>query len=576
MPFCTECGARHDDAATVCPKCGQPIFAPADDDLDDVLASLDDLDLPEPPEASTDRGGDAEEPSADYVEQIQDVRGAIARQSSALSRITDLTWSNPTAAQIRDELTAALVQLRELRPPPELDGAHDDFRLGAEHLVHGFVALVEALNRPNAEAEVGAAQEEITRATERFRRGADVLNDFLIAHEAPAHPPLDEVDDAATPDVELDLPKELLRPIVPLEEDEPPRADAPTDREALPAAPTAVRAAPAGFGEAAAPSTPPAEARGPDEGPRGAWPTLGDAGTDSLLLEIEGGWVRGRPNVYDAIERAVRGAVADALRGALQIRLRVEEEARATLQRTSSERNRLLDEVESLRRETLQLQTEAADLRRTLNELERERQTAHDRRQQMFQEAEAHRAQLLGEIEQLGSQLDTMRRNIVGLLNMSAQATGDLSQAAQARAAPAPSAVADAGTRVAADAGAGGGAVAGAPATSARATPTPRAQSVPRPPERDPPLPEPGNDNSTQVRITGLQGVAKNLQLQKAIRALEGVEVEGQAQFRNGVLVLNLRHDPAMDLMGALLDLPVGGLRFEGMPEPGVIEFQAA
>jgi hypothetical protein len=78
------------------------------------------------------------------------------------------------------------------------------------------------------------------------------------------------------------------------------------------------------------------------------------------------------------------------------------------------------------------------------------------------------------------------------------------------------------------------------------------------------------------VRITGLQGVAKSLLLQKAIQALAGVEVQGQPMIGDGILVLNLRHDPDVDLMGALLDLPVGGLRFEGMPEPGVIEFQAA
>src|SRR5919204_4155158 len=140
MPFCTECGARHDDSATVCPNCGEPIFAPPDEEIDDVLASLDELDAPGHP--TTARPA-APEPSAGYLEQIQEVRGAIAAQSNALQEVGELTWSNPTAAQIRDELTVALAQLRELTPPPELGDAHEDFVQGAEHLVHGFVALVE-------------------------------------------------------------------------------------------------------------------------------------------------------------------------------------------------------------------------------------------------------------------------------------------------------------------------------------------------------------------------------------------------------------------------------------------------
>ena len=53
-----------------------------------------------------------------------------------------------------------------------------------------------------------------------------------------------------------------------------------------------------------------------------AWSTIGDPSTDSLLLEIEGGWVRGRPSVHDAIERAVRGAVADSLRDSWETRSR--------------------------------------------------------------------------------------------------------------------------------------------------------------------------------------------------------------------------------------------------------------
>src|SRR5207249_5791162 len=73
------------------------------------------------------------------------------------------------------------------------------------------------------------------------------------------------------------------------------------------------------------------------------WPTVGDPATDSLMLEIEGGWVRTRGQVYEAIERAIRASVSDALRGALQTRMRIEQEARASLSRLAGERSRLID-----------------------------------------------------------------------------------------------------------------------------------------------------------------------------------------------------------------------------------------
>src|SRR5687768_5225613 len=214
MPFCTECGARHDDSAKVCPRCGQPIFEPpGDGELDDVLASLDDFGpeaLEEPP---APRGA----PSPDYLEQIQDVRGAIAAQSTALQELNELTWENPTATQIRDELTVALAQLRELTPPDDLEIAHEDFVQGAEHLVHGFVALVDAINQPGADEAVDQAQEEIAQATERFRRGADQLNDYLAAHDAAMSV---APEDFPAIDDELDLPQD-----VPTAGFEPPSAE---------------------------------------------------------------------------------------------------------------------------------------------------------------------------------------------------------------------------------------------------------------------------------------------------------------------------------------------------------------
>jgi len=43
------------------------------------------------------------------------------------------------------------------------------------------------------------------------------------------------------------------------------------------------------------------------------WGSLGDRLTNHPLSEIEGGWVRGRGQVYEAIERVIRAAVTDAL-----------------------------------------------------------------------------------------------------------------------------------------------------------------------------------------------------------------------------------------------------------------------
>src|SRR5262245_52709201 len=101
MPFCTECGARHADDAKVCPNCGEPVFAPPadEDELDEIVASLGgeialDDELPEiEPEG---------EPSADYMQEIDQIRSQIAAQSSSLQSLTDLSWSNPAAVTTRD------------------------------------------------------------------------------------------------------------------------------------------------------------------------------------------------------------------------------------------------------------------------------------------------------------------------------------------------------------------------------------------------------------------------------------------------------------------------------------------
>src|SRR5262245_40358036 len=143
MPFCTECGARHADDAKVCPNCGEPVFAlpPDEYELDDVLESLDseatlDDELPE-----LEAGG---EPSADYMQEIDHIRSQIAAQSTSLQSLTDLSWSNPAAVKIRDELSGALVRLRRLAPPAPLVAGHHDFLEGAELLADGFQRLVDA------------------------------------------------------------------------------------------------------------------------------------------------------------------------------------------------------------------------------------------------------------------------------------------------------------------------------------------------------------------------------------------------------------------------------------------------
>src|SRR5438045_3698924 len=145
MPFCTECGTRHDESARTCPKCGAAIAVPPDDDLDNLIASMDtvgddDEIAPGAPESSVT-------PQA-YLEEIQGVRGTIATQSTALQGLIDLSWSNPEANAIREQLAAALERLHALTPPPALAGAHEDFVDGAELLARGFGELVDATEHP--------------------------------------------------------------------------------------------------------------------------------------------------------------------------------------------------------------------------------------------------------------------------------------------------------------------------------------------------------------------------------------------------------------------------------------------
>src|SRR2546428_9485873 len=137
MPFCTECGARHDESARVCPKCGAPIDQ-TPDDLDELLDSMAELSAAAAPPA----GEPADEPgSSAYLREMQAVRGAIASQSSALQGLSDLSWSNPDANAIRERLAAAFERLQRLRPPPELEPAHPDFLEGAALPARGLRAM---------------------------------------------------------------------------------------------------------------------------------------------------------------------------------------------------------------------------------------------------------------------------------------------------------------------------------------------------------------------------------------------------------------------------------------------------
>ena len=575
MPFCTECGARHAEGAKVCPNCGEPIFeAPTDEDLNDVVASLDqNVTLgDELPEIDAEPG----EPSADYMDQIDMVRAQIAAQSTSLQTLTELNWSNPQAARIRDELGQALGRLHSLRPPDALAGGHADFVEGAELLADGFNRLVEASERGNAEAAVAEAEMAIAEATNRFLRGADALNEYFTLQEAgladdlplppvpeleqeneaddeelPELPPIDEVEPE---EEEEDLPNEEEIPPPPsLEDLDLALADLPQE------IPTP---APAFLSEPM-PEPPPM----PDydyaaDAQAGAWAGLGDPATDTLLSEIESAWVRSRPQVHEAIERAIRAAVLDALRSSLGTRLRIEQDARATLDRIAADRNRMLDEVEALRRENHSLQTEKAELQRSLTELERERQIALDRRKQIFADAETQRTQLLREIEQLSGQLGTMRQNVVNLLNMSAGVSGQL--AAMGSGTPAPASPM-------APAPSPGPAVAASPAASTRTAPPP----MPVAPARRAPAPAPAAPTSTEVRIAGVTSLGKNLQIQQAIKSLSGVTVEGQPRYRNGVITATLRHAADFDVADALEALPEQPLSLTGSPEPGVLELAA-
>lgn len=587
MPFCTECGARHADGAKVCPNCGEPIFeAPADDDLTDVVASLDEHVAlgDELPEIDLDAG----EPSSDYMEQIDTVRAQIAAQSTSLQTLTELSWSNPQAAKIRDELGQALKRLHALRPPEALAGGHADFVEGAELLADGFNRLVEASERGNAEAAVAEAEMAIAEATNRFLRGADALNEYFTLQEAgladelplpavpvlehedddeelPKLPTMDEVEEADEAEEAEGLDEEGLSeedeiaPPPSLEELDLALADLPQEEAPAPAFLSSPPAQPIpeyGY----APEPPASTYDYAAEAQAGAWAGLGDPATDTLLSEIESAWVRSRPQVHEAIERAIRVAVLDALRASLSTRLRIEQDARATLDRIAADRNRMLDEVEALRREMHVLQSEKAELQRSLTELERERQIALDRRKQIFSDAETQRTQLLREIEQLSGQLGTMRQNVVNLLNMSAGVSGQL--AAMSGGAPSQ--------------GRPAGPVAAAPAPPRTATPPP----MPAVPQRHAPAvsaapPGPADPTTTEVRIAGVTSLGKNLQIQQAIKSLPGVSVEGQPRYRSGVITATLRHAADLDVADALEALPEQPLSLTGSPEPGVLELTA-
>ena len=482
MPFCTECGARHPDEAKVCPKCHAPIAQPPNEDLDDILASIENgIDT-----ANDRPSGDRSDPTPNYLEAVNDIRANIADQASSLQDLVDFSWDNPEVLAIRDLFDYSLERLHALIPPTEFEPAHSDFIEGVQLLGNGFAQLVDASSAADDAPAVAAAEEALAEATSRFNLSASALSaypegaeaDFNVSDDdeldfsvldnlaSPVVPPIttnpkltpapmDDLSDLPRPpsidDFDDDDTIDPLDPVVeddelsailnraqePAEEDDelppfPPELetwDQPVEnqRSSLPSlgGPAAVSfteveppAPPSPKNEDVSTRFPMDDSDFAADAQANAWSTIGDPSTDSLLLEIEGGWVRGRPTVHDAIERAVRGAVADALRASWSTRSRIEQEARANLSRISGERNRLIHEVDALRDEANTLQKELTELRRGVNDLQRERQGALDRRQQIFQDAESQRARLLREIEQLGGQVEVMRRGIMSLLNM--------------------------------------------------------------------------------------------------------------------------------------------------------------
>lgn len=636
-------------------------------------------DWPEPTETPSTVAGD-------YGAQIVAIRDRIAAQTAALESIEHLAWSNPAAVAIREQFAGAIEQLRQIAPPAELASVHQDFVEGAELIAGAVSALVEASERGSRPETLAAVETSIAQATQRFLGAADQLGrHFVISSRAnPVDTADQDLDLSAIDDLDAlldsdDLPPEppddlpALTPaastrseglVEPLDLDElddeidqtltnlepPPEVPQEGDGTELDVAPElafdlsdlpselADLAEPARGSAAALPppsvGVPAIHASGDrwrtgaresgDAGAQESWGGIGDPTTDSLLLEIESGWVRGRPPVHDALERAIRGAVVDALRAAYATRVRIEQEARASLARVAAERNRLNDEVEVLRRDAHGLQAEVADLRRTVTELERERQAVLERRQQMFQDADAHRSQLLREIEHLSGQLDTMRRNIVNLLNLSAGAgEPDLDwSVAASRPVDAPrdatsarSSATDRGDR-AAPVLADDPAAATVPGSSVMAARVPQSvgqsppplgqesvpdapaaatRPVPRPPAappraarpEPPPIPEPNLDDalldldlpadgpsSTEVRIAGVASLARNMQIQRAIKSIPGVAIEGQPKFRNGILSATVSHGPTIDLVEALTAIAGVPLTLENA-EPGVIELKA-
>src|SRR5262249_2035846 len=137
---------------------------------------------------------------------------------------------------------------------------------------------------------------------------------------------------------------------------------------------------------------------------------------DGLGELIEADWLGQRDGVIEAVDRAVREAIARALRASRDARDRAIEEAEREGAAGAAQRDAPAAAVGQLRAAASALPAQLVAARRELQGLERRRSALEEIHGALVRDAESRRGQMLGEVESLARQVTEMRSNLLGLL----------------------------------------------------------------------------------------------------------------------------------------------------------------
>ncbi len=127
-------------------------------------------------------------------------------------------------------------------------------------------------------------------------------------------------------------------------------------------------------------------------------------------------WAEERLAIYASLDAAMTRQIVEAVGSLTELKYRIEEDARQTIQSLGSERETLRREVEDLRLEQVQLQDEIKQARRNLEEVRTQKYAVEREAQGILRESEGERERIQREVNHLTTQMDAMGQQMRSFL----------------------------------------------------------------------------------------------------------------------------------------------------------------